>query len=175
MSQALCSEKHSSRAVNGDSGTRMYGEGDIQMQWLLTPLMGSQPDDLKTDKKLAFQVERWREALLWTYCVTNLGTMDIFEQWTDAARREIMDMFVLGPEDEDVTKIEVHLDDRCTLEHGRMEKVFEQTGWEAPKATDLLFCEHGFDAQVGMSAQVDSIDGRSSAANAETESRSFRQ
>ncbi|KAK8847626.1 hypothetical protein IAR55_005485 [Kwoniella newhampshirensis] len=99
------------------------GEGDIQMQWLLTSL----------------RVERWREALLWTYVVANLGNLESWDQWGPDARKELRDMFGLTEHDDDVVKIEVHRGERWTLEPGRMDKVFEQAGWEAPKATDFLF------------------------------------
>ncbi|ORY21754.1 hypothetical protein BCR39DRAFT_553054 [Naematelia encephala] len=100
-----------------------FGEGDIQMQWLLTSL----------------RVERWREALLWTYVVANLGTLERSGVWSDVARKDVMDMFGLAEDDDDVIKIEVHRGDRWTLEDGRMQKVFEQVGWEGPKATTFLF------------------------------------
>lgn len=61
--------------------------------------------------------------------------------WGNAARTELRDMFGLTESDDDVIKIEVHRGERWTLEKGRMSKVFEQAGWEAPKATDFLFCE----------------------------------
>ena len=51
-----------------------------------------------------------------------------------------MDLFGLGSEDEDVIKIEVHRGERWTLETGRMERVFEQVGWEPPKASQFVFC-----------------------------------
>jgi hypothetical protein len=31
--------------------------------------------------------------------------------------------------------------ERWTLEPGRMEKAFQHAGWEAPMATEMLFCE----------------------------------
>ena len=37
-------------------------------------------------------------------------------------------------------KIEVHRGERWTLELGRMGRMFEQAGWEAPKATEFMFC-----------------------------------
>lgn len=102
------------------------GEGDVQMQWLLTSL----------------RVERWREALLWTWVVANMGTISgSQDRWDDAARTAIKDMFGFTENDTDVVKIEVHRGDRWTLEPGRMQKVFEQAGWEAPKATEFLFCK----------------------------------
>ncbi|WVR04824.1 hypothetical protein IAU60_001836 [Kwoniella sp. DSM 27419] len=102
----------------------MLGEGDVQMQWLLTSL----------------RVERWREALIWTYVVANLGTLaPSSDQWGHEARNELKDMFGMSEDDQDVVKIEVQRGERWTLEPGRMGKVLEQAGWEAPKATDFLF------------------------------------
>lgn len=98
------------------------GHGDIQMQWLLSSL----------------KVERWREALLWTYVVANLGHSG---WWSTSARSALDDMFGLTPQDDDVVKIEVHRGERWTLEPGRMGKVFEQAGWEPPKASVFVFCE----------------------------------
>jgi hypothetical protein len=112
------------------------GEGDIQMQWLLSSLRVSMVTS-GTDG----QVERWREALLWTYVVGNLGAVNPAGVWGEEARAELKDMFGLGETDDDVIKIEVHRGERWTLESGRMERAFEQAGWEAPKATHFLFCE----------------------------------
>ncbi|WVW78190.1 hypothetical protein I302_100141 [Kwoniella bestiolae CBS 10118] len=86
------------------------------------------------------KVERWREALLWTYIVANLGTLgDSPDTWNHLARTELKDMFGLNDDDDDVIKIEVHRGERWTLEPGRMARTFEQAGWEPPKATDFLF------------------------------------
>lgn len=102
------------------------GEGDVQMQWLLTSL----------------RVERWREALLWTWIVANMGTISgSQDRWDDATRTAIKDLFGFTENDTDVVKIEVHRGERWTLEPGRMQKAFEQAGWEAPKATEFLFCK----------------------------------
>ncbi|WVQ79814.1 3-O-alpha-D-mannopyranosyl-alpha-D-mannopyranose xylosylphosphotransferase [Cryptococcus sp. DSM 104549] len=112
-----------------DSSQRRFrelkmGEGDVQMQWLLTSL----------------RVERWREALLWTWTVANMGTISSpNDMWTDETRTEIKDLFGLSPADDDVVKIEVHRGERWTLEQGRMDRAFHQAGWEAPKATEFLF------------------------------------
>jgi len=84
-------------------------------------------------------VERWREALLWTYVVANMGTRE--GHWGSVAREEIKDMFGLTDQDDDVIKIEVHRGERWTLETGRMQKAFGQAGWESPKATEFLFCK----------------------------------
>ncbi|ODN79461.1 3-O-alpha-D-mannopyranosyl-alpha-D-mannopyranose xylosylphosphotransferase [Cryptococcus amylolentus CBS 6039] len=112
-----------------DSGERRFremklGDGDVQMQWLLT----------------ALRVERWREALLWTWVVTNMGTRGSTKaHWDDNTRSEIKDLFGFSDGDDDVVKIEVHRGERWTLENGRMQRAFEQAGWEAPKATEFLW------------------------------------
>lgn len=85
-------------------------------------------------------MERWREALLWTYIVAHVGTLEL-GIWGAEAREEIAALFELGKDDYDVVKIEVHKGERWTLEPGRMEKAFQHAGWEAPMATEMLFCE----------------------------------
>jgi 3-O-alpha-D-mannopyranosyl-alpha-D-mannopyranose xylosylphosphotransferase len=96
-----------------------FGEGDVQMQWLLT----------------ALRVERWREALLWTWAVANLGGAN--GQWGDDSRAAIKNLFELGEGDEDVVQIEVHRGERKTLQS--MKETFGKAGWAAPKATDFKF------------------------------------
>ncbi|RSH79984.1 Xanthine phosphoribosyltransferase 1 [Apiotrichum porosum] len=96
-----------------------FGEGDVQMQWLLT----------------ALRVERWREALLWTWAVANLGGAN--GQWGDDSRAAIKNLFELGKGDEDVVQIEVHRGERKTLQS--MKETFGKAGWAAPKATDFKF------------------------------------
>jgi len=61
--------------------------------------------------------------------------------WGNVARADLRDMFGLTENDDDVIEIEVHRGERWTLESGRMAKVFAQAGWEAPKATEFLFCK----------------------------------
>ncbi|UOH84333.1 3-O-alpha-D-mannopyranosyl-alpha-D-mannopyranose xylosylphosphotransferase [Cryptococcus neoformans] len=118
-----------------ESSTRRFremkiGEGDVQMQWLLTSL----------------RVERWREALLWTWTVANMGTLGgSQDHWDNDTRRAIKNLFGFTENDDDVVKIEVHRGERWTLEPGRMQRVFRQAGWEAPKATEFLFCKSGED------------------------------
>jgi 3-O-alpha-D-mannopyranosyl-alpha-D-mannopyranose xylosylphosphotransferase len=111
------------------------GEGDVQMQWLLT----------------ALRIERWREALLWTWVVGKVGTRPIWEgkgnylggevgMWGEEAREEISNLFGLGDTDDDVVKIEVHRGERWTMERDRMTSNFENAGWEPPKNTEMLWC-----------------------------------
>ena len=79
--------------------------------------------------------------------VANMGTKE--GVWGDVARAELRDMFCLTDNDDDVIKIEVHRGERWTLERGRMAKIFEQAGWEAPQATEFLFCESPGFCRVG--------------------------
>lgn len=112
------------------------GEGSVQMQWLISSL----------------RVERWREALLWTWAVAKVGTAPQWQPeetgeilggtvgyWGAEARREIQDLFGLEDKDNDVIKIEIHKGERWTLEEDRMKSHFQGAGWEAPKATEFLF------------------------------------
>lgn len=112
------------------------GEGSVQMQWLISSM----------------RVERWREALLWTWIVAKVGSAPQWQHeetgerldgdvgtWGDEARREIRDLFGMGDHDDDVIKIEVHRGERWTLEEDRMKAHFQGAGWEAPKATEFLF------------------------------------
>lgn len=110
------------------------GEGDIQMQWLITSL----------------KVERWREALLWTWIVARVGSLPAWtdnylggkvDVWGEEARREIMDLFGLSEADEDITRLEIHRGERWTLEEERMSANFHNLGWEAPKETSFQWCE----------------------------------
>lgn len=112
------------------------GEGSVQMQWLISSM----------------RVERWREALLWTWVVAKVGSAPQWQHeetgerlggevgtWGAEARQEIRDLFGMGDQDDDVIKIEVHLGERWTLEEDRMKAHFQGAGWEAPKATEFLF------------------------------------
>jgi 3-O-alpha-D-mannopyranosyl-alpha-D-mannopyranose xylosylphosphotransferase len=112
------------------------GEGSVQMQWLISSM----------------RVERWREALLWTWIVAKVGSAPQWQHeetgerlggdvgtWGDEARQEVRDLFGMGDHDDDVIKIEVHRGERWTLEEDRMKAHFQGAGWEAPKATEFLF------------------------------------
>lgn len=97
------------------------GNGDVQTQWLQS----------------ALRVERWREALLWTWVVAKLGEDGI---WGTTARRAVGDLFQceIGSKDSEVPVVR---GPRRTLEEGRTSLIFEQTDWEAPKGMKVLFCE----------------------------------
>ncbi len=113
----------------------VIGEGDVQFQWLST----------------ALKVERWREALLWTFCVAKVGSMPLWmsppttgpennvDMWGDEARDEIRALFGLETDDDDVIKIEVHRGERWTLESDRINGVFE-VSLASPDDLPLLDC-----------------------------------
>ena len=109
------------------------GEGDVQMQWLLT----------------ALRIERWREALLWTWAVARVGTRPAWGEnkggeigiWGEEARDDIKELFGVTDEDDDVIEIEVNRGERWTMEKDRMAANLEGAGWESPKNTEFLWCK----------------------------------
>ena len=111
------------------SGVRRFreaaiGQGDVQTLWLTMHL----------------RVERWREALLWSFAVAGMGTIGEWGMWGRDARDHLRRLFELGEGDEAITQIEVHKGARSTLRDWRMEHHFERAGWEPPKATQMVFC-----------------------------------
>lgn len=85
-------------------------------------------------------MERWREALLWTYVVANLGGTE--GVWGHSARRAIKDFFDLRDDEVDVDGIEVQRGERWTTNRMRIDKTFDQMGWHSPMRVKYLFCEH---------------------------------
>lgn len=85
------------------------------------------------------QVERWREALLWTYVVANIGATEGF--WGRYARNELGKVFdvAVGSPDSTVT---VKRGQRYTLEQSRIDQTFRKLGWVPPKVAKYTFCEH---------------------------------
>jgi 3-O-alpha-D-mannopyranosyl-alpha-D-mannopyranose xylosylphosphotransferase len=127
------------------SGTRRFREAkigisDVQIQWLLTSLRVScrlcVPFSCSCSHR---KVERWREGMLWTWVVANLGAKT--GNWDDSARERIKDMFGLGNDDQDVAQMEVHRGERWTLKKERIGEMFDKAGWGAPQSTDYLFCK----------------------------------
>lgn len=82
------------------------------------------------------RVERWREALLWSWVVGRVGGAD--GVWGEEARQEVRK--VLGRVDGvDGVKVLVEKDNRTPLED--MIGLTERAGWEAPQRSQYLFCE----------------------------------
>ena len=138
-----------------ESGMRRFrekdqGPGDLQSLWLTIWLgvsvssacLSSIPPQrglLRSPADIQRKVERWREALLWTFSVAGLGTIGEFGMWDSAGRQHLCNIFGLTEDDEDVVSIEVKKGQRSTLKDWRSEQVFQNAGWEEPKSTALLF------------------------------------
>lgn len=132
------------------------GEGDVQMQWLLT----------------ALRIERWREAMLWTWVVAKVGTKPMWSGaevegteevgvWGNQARSEVRQLFGMAEEDTDVVKIEIHRGARWTTEQERMTAAFEDAGWEPPLNTELLWSSmDGHIPPLLKKGQSDSVNGK---------------
>jgi 3-O-alpha-D-mannopyranosyl-alpha-D-mannopyranose xylosylphosphotransferase len=96
----------------------MRGTADIEMAWLVGHL----------------GIERWREALLWTWAVAKVG--GVKGVWGEEARKEVRRVLnVRG----DVGQVTVIKGERETL--GDLENVMGQAGWEMPKRTEYRFCK----------------------------------
>lgn len=78
-------------------------------------------------------MERWREALLWTYIVANLGTRDDTGLLGSRARVELAT--ALGATD--ANRLEIVRGSRSTLTE--MRNTFIRAGLDTPKATEMLF------------------------------------
>ena len=107
-----------------ESATRGFrrsvrGTGDIEMSWLSTFL----------------RVERWREALLWTWAVARLGGAD--ETWGRTEVEEVIKLFNVGPETGDLAV--VRKGERKTLED--VYRLGKQMGWDKPAGTGYVFCK----------------------------------
>lgn len=99
-----------------------YGVGDISMAFLTTHM----------------RIERWREALLWTWVVARLGAREE-GKWGDRARNEVQD--VLGLDRrlvEGMQKVKIRRAERDTLKD--VPKQFAKAKWEPPLATSFRFC-----------------------------------
>ncbi|WWD21565.1 hypothetical protein CI109_106051 [Kwoniella shandongensis] len=96
------------------------GEGDVEMAWLITHL----------------RVERWREALLWSWVVGKIGGVE--GVWGKQAKKDLRK--VLGMDwnqEEGEVKVYSALSDRKTLED--LDGLMNQAGWESPKASVYKF------------------------------------
>jgi 3-O-alpha-D-mannopyranosyl-alpha-D-mannopyranose xylosylphosphotransferase len=83
------------------------------------------------------QIERWREALLWTWAVAKVGDAD--NNWGAQARDELREMFGLtkGQEKGRKPKIDVTKNDRTTTSEFGVNSL--KGGWEMPAASKILY------------------------------------
>lgn len=97
------------------------GVGDIEMSWLVTQL----------------QIERWREALLWSFIVARVGGPD--GKWGEGARDEMRSVLGLDKGDEG---------DVVVVKSGRRETIVDvpyldrHGGWEDPKNSFYRWCKY---------------------------------
>jgi 3-O-alpha-D-mannopyranosyl-alpha-D-mannopyranose xylosylphosphotransferase len=113
--QIIWSEEMSLSAIRGFRISKR-GEGDIAtvplVQWL--------------------RMERWREALLWTWIVGKMGGID--GVWTEDAKDELKRVLgVFGDSD----KVTVPRKKRATKDE--VPKLVDQVGWKQPKQTWVAF------------------------------------
>ncbi|KAL7420064.1 hypothetical protein Q5752_005029 [Cryptotrichosporon argae] len=94
------------------------GEADVEMAWLVTHT----------------RIERWREALLWTWAVARLGGQD--GKWGVEARDEVRLAFGLTEGDEgDVVRF--HAAERKTLDD--LHDIARAAKWDEPAGTEYTF------------------------------------
>lgn len=98
------------------------GVGDISMAFLTTHL----------------RIERWREALLWTWIMAKVGSGD--GTWGEEARRQVVDLLQVDDlsEQEDV-KVTIRRAGRETLND--LTSNFAKAKWEPPQASSFQFCK----------------------------------
>lgn len=87
-----------------------------------------------------FVVERWREALLWTWVVGKHGKLD--DSWGEAETVRAWDDLKLGSTDEEMGgKLFVRGGNRSTLEKGRVEDYLKRAGYDTKDPTKYEFCK----------------------------------
>lgn len=99
------------------------GHGDVHYNWLVTHL----------------HIERWREALLWTWAVAKLGGQD--GMWSDLEKgklKEALGFGAVSPEDlrENIVIVS---NPRSTMVG--MDEIMEKTEWQFPQGSNYLFCK----------------------------------
>lgn len=105
------------------------GRGDIQLQWLLTALRVSD----RSCSGLMEQVERWREALLWTFIVVRLGHQNGEGMLDQNAIHNLRR--ILGTDND--STLQVLRGPRETLTS--LSELWQSAGLTSPKATEMLF------------------------------------
>jgi 3-O-alpha-D-mannopyranosyl-alpha-D-mannopyranose xylosylphosphotransferase len=95
------------------------GDGDIENAFLVTHQ----------------RIERWREAMLWTWAVAKMGHRE-GGKWGSQARREIEQLFgsLEGT-------VKVVRGERQTLHDELVSANFVRAGWDGPRRTNYKFCE----------------------------------
>lgn len=96
------------------------GVGDVSMAFLTTHM----------------RIERWREALLWSWAVAKVGSSD--GVWGNDARQEIRELLDIDGAEQG-RRVKIRRAARDTL--GQVVDNFQRAAWEPPMATEFRFCE----------------------------------
>ncbi|ODN79595.1 hypothetical protein L202_03542 [Cryptococcus amylolentus CBS 6039] len=96
------------------------GEGDVEMAWLITHL----------------RVERWREAVLWSWIVAKVGGVE--GVWGEEQKDELRSVLGMA-KGEGADKGQVQISRRSRESLNDMDGLMGQAGWEGPKATEYRF------------------------------------
>lgn len=96
------------------------GEGDVSMLFLLAH----------------FVVERWREALLWSWTIGKHGSLS--DQWSDEIAARVWTELGAEPGQ---AKVEVRTGRRETLEDHRQKAFLQASGHRQSDKTQYRFCE----------------------------------
>ena len=110
-----------SRAAHHPFRETVSGRGDVSMLFLLSH----------------FVVERWREALLWSWTIAKHGSLS--GEWSEATMREAW--AELGGED-DVKELEVRAGWRESIEDRRMKSYLKASGHVQSDKTQYRFSEY---------------------------------
>jgi 3-O-alpha-D-mannopyranosyl-alpha-D-mannopyranose xylosylphosphotransferase len=116
------------------------GSGDVHFNWLVTHL----------------HIERWREALLWSWAVAKLGGQD--GMWRDTEKdllRETLGFGSVSPGDLPDNVVIVSFP-RSTMVD--MDEIMEKTEWPFPQGSNYVFCESTIFSQDVL-ADMSSING----------------
>ncbi|WVF69715.1 hypothetical protein IAT40_004494 [Kwoniella sp. CBS 6097] len=98
----------------------LRGGGDVEMAWLTTHM----------------RIERWREALLWSWAVAKVGGVE--GRWDERARAELRAILGMA-EDEGDEKDHINLarGPRTTIRD--IDEIDSRVGWDGPRASEYIF------------------------------------
>ena len=95
------------------------GEADVHFAWLTSQL----------------RIERWREALLWSWAVGRLGGQS--GTWGASARQEVLDLFGIKGDGDENTMVWFKQQPRETIPD--VENIMETQEWDFPLGSDYVF------------------------------------
>ena len=88
-----------------------------------------------------FVIERWREALLWSWVVGKHGSLD--DQWTDRIMRNAWQELGGNVDEVEVegAKIQVTASHRSSMDQERVSEQLRESGYQQDDGTSYQFCE----------------------------------